>query len=113
MAIINCPGCGQRVSDKAKACPHCQLPPGEASEQDLQRLVLRRWRKRMYRAQNIAYLGMAALIGGGVWWWLGASPGGIAPMPAVALIAVGVLAYAGGRGWLFWLKMKSNRPRGC
>lgn len=23
MALINCPECGGRVSDKAKACPHC------------------------------------------------------------------------------------------
>ncbi len=23
MALINCPGCGHRISDKAKACPKC------------------------------------------------------------------------------------------
>ena len=26
MALINCPECGQRISDKAEKCPHCGLP---------------------------------------------------------------------------------------
>lgn len=110
MAIINCPNCGKRVSDQAQACSHCDLPLGELSEHDLQRLEHRNWRKRMYRAQNISYLGMAALVAGGIWWWAAAGARGMVPLPAAVLIAAGVITYAGGRGWLFWLKMKRNRP---
>ena len=25
MAVINCPGCKKKISDKAKICQHCQL----------------------------------------------------------------------------------------
>lgn len=26
MALIKCPECGNRISDKANKCPHCGLP---------------------------------------------------------------------------------------
>ncbi|NLD49371.1 MAG: zinc ribbon domain-containing protein, partial [Clostridiaceae bacterium] len=26
MALINCPECNNRISDKAEKCPHCGLP---------------------------------------------------------------------------------------
>lgn len=26
MALINCPECGESISDKSTACPHCGLP---------------------------------------------------------------------------------------
>jgi hypothetical protein len=34
MALINCPECEARISDKAVACPHCgyPLPSGEQGE---------------------------------------------------------------------------------
>ena len=34
MALISCPGCGQMISDKAKACPKCGYSP----EQSLQKI---------------------------------------------------------------------------
>lgn len=32
MAIIQCPECGQDISDKALVCPHCGLPMSALSE---------------------------------------------------------------------------------
>ena len=32
MALINCAECGQQISDKATACPHCGAPPDIYSE---------------------------------------------------------------------------------
>lgn len=32
MALINCPDCGQSVSDLARACPHCGYPVAEKRE---------------------------------------------------------------------------------
>jgi predicted amidophosphoribosyltransferase len=28
MSLIDCPECGNKISDKAESCPHCGLPSG-------------------------------------------------------------------------------------
>lgn len=112
MAIINCPRCGKRISDLSKVCAHCDLPLGEMSEDDLKQLERRRWRQRIYVARNVAYLGMAALLVGALWWFMAGSGALVMPPPAlsVVLLVLGVVVYVGGRGWLLWLNMKRNRP---
>jgi hypothetical protein len=113
MAIINCPNCSKRISDKSTFCAHCELPLGEMSEEDLHRLELRRWRRRVWHAKNVTYLAMTALVVGAIWWWLAEPEGWVLPPPVlpISLIALGGVAYLAGRVWLLWLRMKSNRPR--
>lgn len=84
----------------------------EVSDEDVRRIQLSRWRKRMWQAKNIAYVGMAVLLAGLISWWLSGTSGWSLPLPAVpvVLLALGVLIYLGGRAWLFWLKMRRNRP---
>lgn len=112
MAIINCPRCGKRISDLSKVCPHCDLPLGEMSEEDIKQVERQRWSKHVYIARNSAYLGMAALLVGAMWWFMAGTGGLVLPPPplSVVLLVLGVVVYTGGRGWLFWLKMKRNRP---
>lgn len=38
MAIINCPQCSKKISDKQKVCPHCELDMYELSDEKLQSL---------------------------------------------------------------------------
>ncbi len=113
MAIISCPGCGRRISDKSSACAHCDLPLKELSEDELKRTEERRMRRRIWRAKNITYLAMTALVIGAIWWLWAQSqtPDGTPPMPAMAMVAIGVLTYLSGRAWLFWLKIKARRQR--
>lgn len=112
MAIINCPGCGRRISDKSTFCAHCELPLGEMSREDVSRLKRRRWRRRVWQAKNVTYAAMTALVGGMLWWFLVEPQGWILPPPVVpiVLIFLGAAAYVAGRVWLFWLRMKRNRP---
>lgn len=112
MAIINCPRCGKRISDLSKVCAHCSLPLGEMSEHDIEQLERQRWRKRIYIARNVTYLGMTALVVGAIWWFMVGTGGLVLPPPplSVVLLALGVVVYLGGRGWLLWLRMKRNRP---
>lgn len=113
MAIITCPGCGRRISDKSSACTHCDLPLKELSESELERIEQRRMRRKIWRAKNITYLAMTALVAGAIWWmWVQMqNPEGQPPRLAMALIGIGILSYLGGRAWLFWLKVKRNRSR--
>ncbi|NBD96232.1 MAG: hypothetical protein GVY11_07150 [Gammaproteobacteria bacterium] len=112
MAIINCPGCGQRVSDKSTFCAHCELPLGEMSHEDIVRVEHRRWRRRVWQAKNITYAAMTALVIGALWWFLVEPQGWTMPPPwaAAGLIVLGAVAYLAGRVRLFWLQMKRNRP---
>ena len=41
MALITCSKCGKRVSDKAKACPHCGSPVKLADSEPVQEEILR------------------------------------------------------------------------
>jgi hypothetical protein len=41
-------------------CPHCALPLSEMSDEDVQRMEVRNWRKRVYQASNLTYLAMTA-----------------------------------------------------
>jgi hypothetical protein len=113
MAIINCPGCGRRISDQRTICTHCELPLGEVSDEDLRRIQHKRWRKRTWQAKNVTYIGMAVLMAGIFGWWLIEPTGWSLPLPPVpiVLLALGVLIYLCGRGWLFWLRMRRNRPQ--
>lgn len=112
MAIIRCPGCRNRISDQNKHCPHCELPLGEMTDEDVAHFNRKRWRKRVYYAANLTYVAMTLCIGGAAWWWM-ATPdawGYPAPTGAVLLVALGVVVYVVSRGWLFWLRMRRNRP---
>jgi hypothetical protein len=95
-----------------KVCPHCELPLGEMTEDDVRQLEIRRWRKNVYRATNVTYMAMAAMIVGILWWWMTSPTAWQLPPPAAAvvLIVFGLVGYAGGRSWLFWLRMRRNRP---
>ena len=99
------------MSSKARACPHCHEPVGELTEEERDRLALRRWKARMYRARNLTYTAMTAVIGGLLWWWF-VPPTGLAlpaPWPAGVLLGLGLVGYLASWGWLAWLKWK-GRP---
>ncbi|WP_376691878.1 hypothetical protein [Wenzhouxiangella sp. EGI_FJ10409] len=113
MALINCPGCGRRISDKSVFCAHCELPLGEMSNEDVSRLKRRRWRRHVWQAKNITYVAMTALVGGMLWWFLVEPQGWVLPPPIlpIGLIILGAVGYLVGRVRLFWLQLKRNRPQ--
>lgn len=112
MAIIQCPACDRRVSSKAPACPHCHEPLADLDEDERERLLVRRWRDRIYRARNFTYLAMALVVAGMIAWWLAEPQGLMLPIGTVpgVLLAVGVLGYVAAWGWLLWLKLQRD-PR--
>jgi len=78
MAIINCPSCKERISDKAKTCGHCNfnLESGENSEglteeQLLSKAKLARMKLR-YSLQMQAMSGIIVfLLGIMLWYFVG------------------------------------------
>lgn len=112
MSIVRCPACDRRMSSAAKACPHCHEPVGELSEPDRERLLVRRWRDRIYRARNLTYLAMTLVVAGMIAWWLTGPPGLALPIALVPglLVGVGFVGYIASWSWLIWLRMLQD-PR--
>jgi uncharacterized membrane protein YvbJ len=69
MAIIACPGCGKRISDRQSRCPHCDAVIGELTmskqeQDDLQaRTAQRRSKQRVYWLNVVAILLVLAFAG--------------------------------------------------
>lgn len=114
MAIIRCPSCSERMSSKAASCPKCHTPVGELTEEERDRLAIRRWKAQAYRARNLTYLAMSSVVVGMIWWWL-APPQGLAlpaPFPAALLLGVGLVGYLASWGRLMWLKFFARPDSG-
>src|SRR6056297_2438304 len=112
MAIVSCPNCGQRISSLAKTCSNCDVAIGKLSVDERQRLIRKRWQKSVHQAANVTYLALALLVGGAILWWGAPPQGWFFPPPtgALVMLPLGLVLYSAGRGWLFWLRLRRNRP---
>ncbi|RUO60291.1 hypothetical protein [Pseudidiomarina insulisalsae] len=59
MALIKCPSCNKRTSDKAKQCPHCDYVLAGRSKDDLER---EQERARQRRKEKLLSQSMLALL---------------------------------------------------
>ncbi|MDW8479021.1 MAG: hypothetical protein RML12_03195 [Xanthomonadales bacterium] len=69
--LITCAACGQRISNKHPACPHCQYDfRGSGAGLSLERARGRVRRDRAARWRTQSYLAMLlALLGAGAYYW--------------------------------------------
>ena len=77
MAIINCPSCKTRISDKAKICSSCQfdLVGGKTSEglneEQLNSQKKMAHMKKRYSLQMQAMIGIVLVLAGSLMWYFG------------------------------------------
>lgn len=94
MALINCPACNKKISDKAKVCPHCEFAVGDASPEDIQRKQELARYKKLHSIQNQSMLAMLLFVGGfGMMYWGGAQPGDTQHNIAILVSIVGLIWY--------------------
>ncbi len=94
MALIDCPACNKKISDKAKQCQHCGFAIGEASVEDIQRKQNMKKFKKLHGIQNQSMLAMLLFIAGfGFMYWGGAQPGDLQHNIALGVTVVGFLWY--------------------
>lgn len=112
MAIVRCPQCTKRISSLVRVCPHCDTALGELTPEEQERIQLRRWKRQVYRAKNLSYLGLTVLVIGALWWWFAQPQGWVLPppLPAVSMVASGAALYLVARCWMLWLRFRRNRP---
>ncbi|MFQ3267257.1 MAG: hypothetical protein ACI9VO_001515 [Colwellia sp.] len=64
MAVINCPGCNKKISDKIKTCNHCNLDLSELDSDQLTSLNHVSLVNKTQRLMNFSFVAMLLFCGG-------------------------------------------------
>ena len=105
MALVDCPSCSKKISDKTQSCQYCGLSLGKVDAED----IARKKNLNMYlKNQNIQTQSMVAMLlfvaGFGFMYWGEAEPGGLQHNLAIGLALIGFVWYIVNRVRLILLK---------
>lgn len=94
MALINCPSCAKRISDKATVCGHCGFKLGTATEEDLLREKRISRIKRSQSLNNQSLLAMMLfVVGFSYMYWGGTRPNETEYYIAMTCSGIGLFWY--------------------
>lgn len=94
MALVDCPACNKKTSDKAKVCPHCGFQLGDATAEDIERKVKLKKFTKLQSIQNQSLVAMLLFVAGfGFMYWGGAQPGDLQHNLAILCSIVGFVWY--------------------
>jgi hypothetical protein len=109
MAVINCPSCKKKISDKAKECNHCSLPLGELDSEKISNLNHVNRINQAQRLMNYSFLAMLLFCGGFLFmFWDNVEQGTWQYNVAMASTAIGFIMYIVVRVRLLFFKRKSR-----
>ncbi|MBY6185573.1 zinc ribbon domain-containing protein [Marinobacter hydrocarbonoclasticus] len=93
MALIHCPSCAKRISDKAPFCPHCQFARSDDPEA-LERAARIRQIKQNQSLMTHSFLALFAFVGGfALWWWGGEAADSWRAPVGIGLMSLGFVGY--------------------
>ncbi|WP_157957817.1 zinc-ribbon domain-containing protein [Aliidiomarina celeris] len=107
MAIISCPDCGKKVSDKAASCQHCGFMLGAHDAESLQRKMQMKKSEKLNALvgqQMLAILLFIAGIAASFYDWPEEGWQGYMPIAALMVTGVGFMTYVITRGRMYLLK---------
>lgn len=108
MALIDCPSCAKKISDKAKVCQHCDFTIGNVSAEELLRRQNLTRNKKIQSVQTQSIIAMLLFVAGfGVMYWGGVRPDDTRYTLAMTCSAAGFIWYIVNRIRLIYLK-RSN-----
>jgi len=100
MAIINCPSCNSKISDKAKTCSGCQYDMVNSSSADGLNEELLASKKRMahikkrYSLQMQAMVGIIMVLGGSLTWYFGGrGTSSLSDLSGLLILVIGSALY--------------------
>ncbi len=109
MAIINCPGCNKKISDKAKSCHHCDLTLVGLDDEKRSSLKKVSMAEASQKLTNQSMIAMLLFCGGFLFlYYQDAQPGTWQYITAITGTAIGFILYIITRVRLVFLK-KSNK----
>jgi hypothetical protein len=105
MAVINCPSCKKKISDKAKSCMHCQLDLSELNADKMAHLKQVSLLQSSQRLMNHSFIAMLLFCGGFLFlYWQDAQPGTWQYMTSIGSTILGFILYIVTRVRLILLK---------
>ena len=109
MALIDCPSCNKKTSDKAQTCPHCGFGVGDATSEDIER---KRSLKKFQKLQSIQNQSLIAILlfvaGFGFMYWGGSSTSETQYNLAILCSVVGFVWYVINRVRIVMVKRSSQ-----
>ena len=109
MAVINCPGCSKKISDKAKACNHCNLDLSGLDAEKISSLNRVALINKTQRLMNFSFIAMLLFCGGFLFmFWDDVEPGSWQHNLAMASTMLGFAMYIIIRAMLLFTKRKLN-----
>ena len=93
MALINCPNCKKKISDKAKSCSHCQLDISGMDEEKLHTMKQVNMIKASERLMTHSFIAMLLFCGGIFWLWQDSARESWQYYAAIATTAAGFILY--------------------
>ncbi len=109
MAVINCPSCKKKISDKAKSCSHCQLQLGELSAEKILTMKKMSLIEKSQKLMNQSFIAMLLFCGGFLFmFWHNSQPGSWQYNTALIATVLGFVLYIITRIRLIFLKKSSK-----
>ncbi len=109
MAVINCPGCKKKISDKAKACNHCNLGLSGLDTEQIANLNRVSLINKTQRLMNISFIAMLLFCGGFLFMFRdNIEPGTWQHNLAMASTFLGFIMYIIIRAMLLFTKRKAS-----
>lgn len=109
MAVISCPSCKKKISDKSKTCSHCGI---EIAGVDQGKLALIKQTNAIKQQQNLmthSFIAMLLFCGGFLFFYLkDAQPGTIEYIASITSTVLGFILYLVTRVRLLLAKRKSK-----
>jgi len=107
MAVINCPNCKKKISDKAKSCSHCQINLVNIDADQIASMKNTHKIKQSQSLMNHSFFAMLLFCGGFLFlFWKDAQPGTWQYISSISCAVIGFIWYIATRVRLLLLKYK-------
>lgn len=109
MAVINCPKCRKKISDKAKTCQHCGIELNGINEEQLHNIKKVNLIEASQKLMNHSMIAMLLFCGGFLFlYWQEAKPGTWQYVTSIGSAVLGFILYIITRVRLILLKKSSK-----
>lgn len=108
MAVINCPNCKKKISDKAKSCSHCAI---DLTQVDAEQIASIKKISKINKSQalmNHSFIAMLLFCGGFLFlYWQDAQQGTWQYIASITSAVIGFIWYIATRVRLLMLKYRN------
>ncbi|REL29629.1 zinc ribbon domain-containing protein [Thalassotalea euphylliae] len=107
MAVINCPSCRKKISDKSESCSHCGVPLKGVDQEKLASFEREKRIKQQQSLMTHSFIAMLLFCGGFLFlFWQNAQPGSWQYVTAMSSTVIGFILYIVTRVRILLVKRK-------